>query len=97
MHKTGKGARASSASALGDDPLDGDEAPVDLTDAPVDQVTLCHSIMPKAMRSKPVVSGKPCLTINTTPMNVDPDQSKRSRPSESPASSLRGLAPLCVA
>ena len=39
MHKTGKGARASSAPALGDDPLD-DEAPVDLTDAPVDQVTL---------------------------------------------------------
>ena len=39
VHKTGKAARASSA-ALGDDVLDGDEAPVDLTDAPVDQVTI---------------------------------------------------------
>ena len=40
VHKAGKGARASSVSALGDDAVDADEAPLELADAPVDQVTV---------------------------------------------------------
>ncbi len=43
ISKTGRGPRACSASALDDDALEGDNMPVDLTDAPVDQACLSSS------------------------------------------------------